>query len=135
LRKDGAERKDNWLRDNRIDTDAQLNDAYYSKSGFDKGYMSRREDADWDADPLIAKRDADMTCMYTNACQQVPTINRSNKHGLWGQLEKIVLENGVKKENGKTGNICVYTDRYLCLQTRFTKASRCLCVSSSLLFG
>ncbi len=46
-RKDSSKRVDRWLQDNRIDPDTQLSDAYYTKSGFDKGHMSRREDADY----------------------------------------------------------------------------------------
>ncbi len=109
-RQDTAARVDTWLRDNRIDFDIQLNDAFYAKSNFDKGHMSRREDAKWDDTPQDAERDAQLTCMYTNACPQVPAINRAifGFHGLWGQLEQIVLEEGVEKEQGKTTKICVY---------------------------
>jgi len=41
---------------------------------------------------------------------QVPDLNRAimGKHGLWGQLEQIVLEDGVEQENGKTIKICVH---------------------------
>ena len=48
--------------------------------------------------------------MYTNACPQVPTINRAimGFHGLWGQLEQIVLEKGVEAEHGNASKICVY---------------------------
>ena len=108
LRKDDEERVDVWLRDNRIDYELQLTDNYYSKSGFDKGHMSRREDADWGSTATKAKEYADLTCMYTNACPQVPELNRSNKSGLWGILEKVILEKGVKKEEGKTSRISVF---------------------------
>jgi endonuclease G len=109
-RQDKTPRKDEWLRDNRIDFDVQLNDAFYRSSGFDKGHMSRREDAYWDDTPDDATRDANLTCMYTNAVPQVPDINRAiyGYHGLWGQLEQIILEKGVEKEEGKTTRICVY---------------------------
>ena len=70
--------------------------------------MSRREDADWGPTPAEAKRDADLTCMYTNACPQVAGINQSKKQGLWGILEKVVLENGAKQEQGKTAKISVF---------------------------
>lgn len=109
LRLDNTEREDVWIRDNRIDLDSQLNQQYYAKSGFDRGHMSRREDANWGATAEEAKRNADFTCIYTNACPQVPTINRSNKSGLWGKLEKLVLEKGAIKENGKTGKISVFS--------------------------
>jgi len=109
-RDDDGERKDRWMRDNRIDMDVQLTDSWYSKSGFDKGHMCRREDADWGRTSAEAYRNAQLTCMYTNACPQVPDLNRAimGKHGLWGQLEQIVLEDGVEQENGKTTKICVY---------------------------
>ena len=44
-RKVNAARKDTSLRDTRLSFDIQLEDAYYKGSGFDRGYMSRREDA------------------------------------------------------------------------------------------
>jgi endonuclease G, mitochondrial len=109
-RKDTNKRKDKWMRDNRIDIDIQLNDAFYSNSGFDKGHLSRREDAKWGPTPDEAEIAAQMTCMYTNACPQVPDLNRAGhgNNGLWGQLEKIVLEKGIEKEKGNTTRICVF---------------------------
>lgn len=107
-RQDKSERKDNWLRDNRIDYSIQLNDQYYKNSNFDRGHMSRREDANWGDTPEIAKRNADRTCMYTNACPQVAALNQSKKKGLWGELEKVVLENGATKEGPHTNKITVF---------------------------
>jgi endonuclease G, mitochondrial len=107
-RKDESKREDTWLRDTRLSFDIQLNDAYYSKSGFDKGHMSRREDANWGRTPEEAKRNADLTCMYTNACPQVPGLNQSRRGGLWGQLEMVILENGAMKESGRTGKITAF---------------------------
>ncbi len=107
-RLDQAVRKDVWLRDTRLSLDIQLSDAYYKNSGFDKGHMSRREDADWGATAEEAKRNADLTCMFTNACPQVPGINQSQKKGLWGGLEKVVLEKGAELQKGNTGRISVF---------------------------
>lgn len=107
-RKDNAKRKDNWLRDNRISMDIQLGDEYYSKSGFDRGHMSRREDAKWGDTAEDAERNANLTCMYTNACPQVPTINRPENPGLWGKLEQVVLEKGIEKEVGRTSMASVF---------------------------
>ena len=107
-RKDNSTRKDVWLRDTRIGFDIQLDDTYYKGSGFDRGHMSRREDANWGATPEDAKRNADLTCMYTNACPQVAKINQSGRKGLWGILEKVVLESGAEAENGKTAKISVF---------------------------
>lgn len=107
-RKDNTERKDVWLRDTRLSFDIQLNDAYYKGSGFDRGHMSRREDANWGATAEDAKRNADLTCMYTNACPQVAKINQSGRKGLWGILEKVILESGAEIEKGKTAKISVF---------------------------
>lgn len=107
-RLDNTERKDIWLRDNRLSFDIQLDDSYYKKSGFDRGHMSRREDANWGSTADDAKRNADLTCMYTNACPQVAKLNQSSKKGLWGLLEKIVLESGAKVEKGEMARISVF---------------------------
>ncbi len=107
-RLDESARKDVWLRDKRLSFDIQLSDSYYKGSGFDRGHMSRREDANWGSNAEIAKRNADLTCMYTNACPQVAKINQSGKKGLWGILEKVVLEQGASEENGKTAKITVF---------------------------
>ena len=107
-RKDNTARKDVWLRDTRLSFDIQLDDNYYRGSGFDRGHMSRREDANWGATAEDAKRNADLTCMYTNACPQVAKINQSSRKGLWGILEKVVLESGAEAEQGKTAKISVF---------------------------
>ena len=107
-RKDNTARKDVWLRDTRLSFDIQLDDNYYRGSGFDRGHMSRREDANWGATAEDAKRNADLTCMYTNACPQVAKINQSSRKGLWGILEKVVLETGAEAEQGKTAKISVF---------------------------
>lgn len=107
-RQDHSPRKDIWLRDIRLNFDIQLDDNYYKKSGFDRGHMSRREDANWGATPEEAKRNADLTCMYTNACPQVAKLNQGGRGGLWGILEGIVLESGATLETGKTAKISVF---------------------------
>ena len=104
-------RQDKWLRDNRIDYDAQLGDRWYAKSGFDKGHLSRREDAEWGTSMALAKAAADITCSYANAVPQVPGFNRAmmGYHGQWGQLENKLLEAGVEKEPTKSARICVFS--------------------------
>lgn len=102
-------RDDNWFRDNRIDDDEQLSNKWYSKSGFDRGHLARREDAEWGSDLAQARLAADLTCSYTNAVPQVPPLNRANKRGKWGLLEKELLEKGVRLESGKAGRICVFS--------------------------
>lgn len=103
-------RSDTWYRDRRIDFDAQLDDDYYYKSRMDRGHMVRREDAEWGYSMPFAKQAAEMTCVYTNACPQVPALNRDRYgyHGEWGKLEGDVLEHGVQHETGPEAKICVY---------------------------
>lgn len=105
-RLDNSKRNDDWLRDHRIDIECQLTDKFYSNSKFDKGHMSRFEDANWDKTEEEAKRNGIYTCFYTNACPQVPALNRGG--GLWGKLEKAVLEKGVKEEHGKLARMTVF---------------------------
>ncbi|MBG6076889.1 DNA/RNA non-specific endonuclease [Polaromonas sp. CG_9.11] len=106
-----SSRKDNWLRDSRVDYDAQLDDRWYAKSGFDKGHLSRREDAEWGTSLALAKAAADLTCSYANAVPQVPAFNRAmmGYHGQWGQLENKLLEAGVKNESSRSARICVFS--------------------------
>lgn len=106
-RLDNSKRKDDWLRDKRIDIEAQLTDKFYASSGFDKGHMGRFEDANWDSTEAKAFRNGIYTCFYTNACPQVPGINRMGEN-LWGKLEKAILEKGVKKEAGKQARMTVF---------------------------
>lgn len=98
LRIDNSDRIDDWLRDARIDKMCQLDDKFYVRSNFDKGHMSRYQDAKW-AIPISKDnelRNGVYTCFYSNACPQVPGLNRAS--GVWGKLEKAVLEKGVKKQ-------------------------------------
>ena len=106
LRMDKSKRSDDWLRDKRIDISKQLTDKFYAGSGFDKGHMSRFEDANWDKTEEDALRNGIYTCFYTNACPQVPGLNRGG--GVWGKLEKAILEKGVKKEKDSEGRITVF---------------------------
>lgn len=123
-RTDDTKRRDVWIRDNRIDYDIQLAANFYSKSGFDRGHMSRREDANWGRTPADAKRNADLTCVYTNACPQVPTLNRSSRSGLWGKLEKIILENGATEEGRRTDRISVFSGPIFKENDRFFRGAQ-----------
>lgn len=107
-RPDDSKRSDNWLRDKRIDVECQLTDKFYARSNFDKGHMSRFEDANWDESESEADalRNGIYTCFYTNACPQVVALNRAG--GIWGKLEKQILEKGIKKEAGKLARMTVF---------------------------
>ncbi len=105
-RLDNSKRSDTWLRDVRIPIEYHLTDKFYEGSHFDKGHMSRFEDANWDTTEEKALRNGEYTCFYTNACPQVVKLNRGA--GLWGKLEKLILEKGVKKEAGILAKISVF---------------------------
>lgn len=106
LRKDNSKRQDDWLKDARIDKHCQLSDKWYAHSQFDKGHMSRWEDANWDDTKKLANRNGVFTCFHTNACPQVLELNRAG--GFWGKLENAVLRDGVKKESGKQARVTVF---------------------------
>jgi endonuclease G len=103
-------RSDRWYRDNRIDYDVQLDEDFYARSGFDRGHLARREDAEWGYSVGKAKLAADLTCSYANAVPQVPALNRAKfgYRGRWGLLEMELLEKGVEIEAGKAARICVF---------------------------
>ncbi len=105
-RLDNSKRSDDWLKDKRIDIECQLFDKFYAASNFDKGHMSRFEDANWDNTEQEALRNGIYTCFYTNASPQVVALNRAG--GLWGKLEKAVLEKGIKKEAGTLARMTVF---------------------------
>jgi endonuclease G len=105
-RKDDSKRSDDWLRDSRIDIECQLTDKFYAASKMDKGHMSRWEDANWDDTIETANRNGVFTCFYTNACPQVPKLNRAG--GFWGKLETAILQKGILKEKGKLARMTVF---------------------------
>lgn len=105
-RLDNSTRRDDWLRDKRIDKECQLTDKFYSRSNFEKGHMSRFEDANWDNTEEAAFRNGIFTCFYTNACPQVKKLNGPG--GMWGKLEKAILEKGIKKETHKQARMTVF---------------------------
>jgi endonuclease G len=119
-------RIDKWYRDNRIDKDVQLNDTFYARSGFDRGHLARREDAEWGQTMAKAKLAADLTCSYANAVPQVPALNRAKfgYRGKWGTLEIELLEEGVESRPVKRAASAFST--VLCSPTtiRTSKASR-----------
>jgi len=83
-----------WFTDPRVPEQHQLPNRFFDKDrkAFDKGHLVRREDVAWGAtydDVRFANGD---TFHATNCSPQVAGFNRSNLHGLWGELENLVLE-------------------------------------------
>jgi endonuclease G len=83
-----------WFIDPRIPAIHQLPDSFFTKDrkSFDKGHIVRRDDVTWgDSYDEVRRANGD-TYHVTNCSPQIAKFNRSNLHGLWGELENIVLE-------------------------------------------
>ena len=87
-------RQDNWMFDDRISRDHQVDNSYYRNDKFDRGHLTRRDDMEWGTDPLDAVNRANGTCTWTNCAPQHEIFNKGQEKGvlLWQQLEKYVLE-------------------------------------------
>lgn len=97
-------RKDNWRKDTRLSKEFQLGKELYSasKSDFDKGHMTKREDVQWGETIGIALNAADSTFYYTNAVPQHKDLNRD----IWRSLEDYILHTETKQNELR---ICVFT--------------------------
>jgi endonuclease G len=97
-------RHDDWQTDPRIDRDHQWDSNLYSaeKSDFDKGHMTKREDAQWGRTDEEATRGALSTFYYTNAVPQVAKLNQQ----LWRGLEDYILKG---QSVGKKMKISMFT--------------------------
>ncbi|MVT50073.1 hypothetical protein GPL17_06170 [Bradyrhizobium yuanmingense] len=91
-----------WRRDPRIDPEHQVGGPYYEGNDYDKGHLTRRDDAAWgsnDDDALDANWD---TFHYTNAAPQHELYNRSTDFtgrdlDLWGDLENFISKQGARQ--------------------------------------
>ncbi len=86
-------RHDKWQLDPRIAEHHQWGPSLYKaeKSDFDRGHMTKREDAQWGKTDEEAKAGALSTFYYTNAIPQVAKLNQQ----LWRGLEDYILKNEV----------------------------------------
>ncbi|MEO1526480.1 MAG: DNA/RNA non-specific endonuclease [Planctomycetota bacterium] len=92
----GMEDKDTekWFNDPRLDEAFQLPNKFYDKDrkAFDKGHLVRREDVAWgDSYHEVMAANGD-TFHVTNCSPQVGEFNRSNRGGIWGKLENLILK-------------------------------------------
>lgn len=90
---------DRWKKDQRIPRESQLGSELYSavKSDFDRGHLTKREDAQWGDSADHAKSGAESTFYFTNAAPQVDRLNR----GIWRQIEDYILHQEVVKNKSK----------------------------------
>ncbi|MCK1713031.1 MULTISPECIES: DNA/RNA non-specific endonuclease [unclassified Bradyrhizobium] len=104
----GKREGDSWLRDPRIDDDAQIGDEFYrkqatfeadrSKNPFDRGHLVRRLDATWGDTVAEAKQHGDDSFHFTNCSPQFFSFNQGKQ--LWAGLEdytRDVLLDGEEK--------------------------------------
>jgi endonuclease G len=90
----GKNDQEKWFTDPRIPGIHQLPDRFFTKDrkSFDKGHIVRREDVAWgDSYDELRRANGD-TFHVTNCSPQVANFNRSNKQGIWGELENLVLD-------------------------------------------
>ena len=89
----GPHDQEKWFVDPRIPANHQLPDRFFTKdrAAFDKGHIVRREDVAWGRSYDELRRANGDTFHVTNCSPQVARFNRSNKQGVWGQLENLIL--------------------------------------------
>lgn len=90
----GKNDQEKWFNDPRIPPSQQLPDRFFTKDGgaFDKGHIVRRDDVAWGTTYEEVRRANGDTFHVTNCSPQIADFNRSNQeHGIWGQLENLVL--------------------------------------------
>jgi endonuclease G len=84
---------DRWIRDPRVDRDAQVGAEFYRGTPFDKGHLVRRIDPAWGPDAQVAKVANDDTFHFTNCAPQHKTLNRGL--ALWRGLEDFLIQRAV----------------------------------------
>jgi endonuclease G, mitochondrial len=88
-----------WRLDPRLDKAQQIGGPYYDNNDYDKGHLTRRDDAAWgrdDDEALAANND---TFHYPNAGPEHFLFNRSTEFthanlDLWGDLENHITKQG-----------------------------------------
>jgi endonuclease G len=85
-----------WTNDPRIDDGEQLGNRYYRNQGFDRGHMTRRDDAAWGRTQRAAVEASRFTFFYANAAPQHGDFNKSNRgdDDDWGDLENFIAAQG-----------------------------------------
>ena len=98
---------DKWYVDPRVPESSVLEQDFYSawSTYFDRGHLTRREDANWgDSDDESERGNAD-TFHFTNCTPQHFRFNESTKY--WQGVERYVLENGTLRK-GNQSRLCIF---------------------------
>lgn len=98
-----ASRATSWKKDKRSKEFQWGRELYSaSKSHFDKGHMTKREDVQWAETHDLAQKAANSTFYYSNAVPQHKDLNRK----IWRRLENYILHTETRKKSLK---VCVFT--------------------------
>jgi endonuclease G, mitochondrial len=82
--------------DPEYDETAQITDGFYVNNRLDQGHIAAFADVSWGTEEEAA-RARDQSCYFSNITPQLDAFNRSNLHGVWGELE-----NSINEENDVT---------------------------------
>ena len=98
-----------WRVEPRIDPGHQLGNAYYLNNDYDKGHLTRRDDAAWGATKQQAIAANDDTFFYPNSAPQHFLFNQSDDFtnaglDLWGDLENFIASQG----SGQRSRISIF---------------------------
>jgi endonuclease G len=77
--------------DTRIDRAYQTGEELYSDNRLDRGHVARRAVLCWGPEAEAERSNRD-SFYFTNVVPQHESFNRSNRYGLWGQLENAIFE-------------------------------------------
>ena len=92
----GPNDREKWFEDPRIASEHQLPDRFFQRDrgSFDKGHLTMRAEVAWGHSYAELRRANGDTFHTTNCSPQIADFNRAvfGFHGLWGELEEIVLE-------------------------------------------
>ena len=88
-----------WRFDPRIPDAAQIGGEYYAGNDYDRGHLTRRDDAAWGRTKAEARGANDDTFHWTNAAPQHRDFNQSDEFThknlkLWGDLENHIAAQG-----------------------------------------
>src|SRR5262249_41669949 len=101
--------KDQWITDDRMDSDWQIPQAFYDRwKKLDYGHLVRRDDNCWGAPRDEVEFSNADTFHMTNCTPQHEAFNRARfgYHGLWGRIENAISEQATR--DGTISRLCVF---------------------------
>ncbi|MEL6237827.1 MAG: DNA/RNA non-specific endonuclease [Pseudomonadota bacterium] len=98
---DGARKvvvgESSFRTDKRYDASLQTDNSLYSDNKLDRGHIARRADLAWGSIPEARQASWD-SYFYTNIAPQHERYNRSNRAGVWGKLENLILQQAADQD-------------------------------------